>query len=101
MPRSAFTEVRERGIFDGAYVAVTCIVTEDVEATESFDRRVDVILGLRFIRDVERYSPYTRSELTTDIDELLRMAERGHDAVSSLQSLFCERSAQTAGSSGN
>jgi hypothetical protein len=77
------------------------IVHEDVQATEGVNRGIDSILGPRFVRDVERNSPYTLSELASDVDELLRITGRGHDAVPGLESLFCERTAKAAGSSGN
>jgi len=94
-------EIRERGIFYGAYVAITGIVNKDVEATESFDRGVDSVLGLSFVRDIERNSPHTFPELASEINKMLRIAGRGHDAVPGLESLFCERPAEAAGSSGN
>jgi hypothetical protein len=53
-----------------------------VEATEGLNRGVDGILGLCFVRDVERNSPYTLSEVASDFNESLRIAGRGHDAVS-------------------
>jgi hypothetical protein len=59
------------------------------------------VLGLRFVRDVERNSPNTLSELASDLDELLRTAGRGYDAVSGLESFLCERSAKAAGSTRN
>jgi hypothetical protein len=68
------------------------------------NRGVDGVLSLAslpFVRDVERNSPYTLSELASDFDQLLRIAARGHDTVSGLDSLFCERTAKAAGSFGN
>jgi hypothetical protein len=72
-----------------------------VEATENLNRDVDGALGLRFVHDVEGNSPHTLSELASNFGELLRIAGRGHDAVSGLENLFCERPAQAAGSSGS
>jgi hypothetical protein len=95
---SICAEVRRRRIFDGAYVPIAGIVNEDVEATEGFDRCIDGVLCLRFVRDVERNGPHTLCKLASDIDEMLGIAGRGHDAVTSLESLFCESSPKAAGS---
>jgi len=74
---------------------------KDAQAAEGFDRRVDGVRDLRFVRDVERNSPYTQSELASDLDQLLRIAGRGHNAVSGLEGLFAKRSAKAAGCCGN
>jgi hypothetical protein len=36
-----------------------------------------------------------------DVDEMLGLAGRGHDAVSDFEGLFCEGSAKAAGRSGH
>jgi len=78
-------EVHKRRVFDEVYVPIARIVYEDVEATEGFDRYIDGVLGLRFVRDVERNGSHTLSKLASYIDEMLRIAGRGWHPPDSLR----------------
>ena len=87
--------------FDCRYVAVTGIINEDIQATKGLNRGTDGAVGLlSFVTSTETIR-YTLSELASDLDELFRIAGRGHNAVSGLGGLFAKRSAKAAGSSGN
>src|ERR1700722_3002503 len=84
-------------IFHRADIPISCIVNQNVQASEGFDRRLDSAFCLSFLGDVEGNCADIPAELVLKVGQLFGLPRTGHDSMPCFQCRHCERATKPPG----
>ena len=94
-------KVGERGVFDGAYIAIAGVIYKHIQDAKSLNCCIDSVLGLRFACNIQRKSSHPVAVLANKVAELKGISSCRDDPMAGVEGGLHKCSTQTPRTTGN